>query len=391
MKNSFINESEFKNKLVQIYEEEQLRYLNKKWETLSGSDRTFVIEMLKSIYPEKSYLLKESRWYNTVGDIVGIFDPTGIVDLVNGISYWRQGDKLFAILSWISVLPVLGDLIAKPVVGSLKLGGDAIKAFRTASAVGDAAKVAETAKAAGGPIAKLVSSTPRWGTTLLSKLGTSGKASGTMMKGVTDYVKVFDDAGKLMKNSKKVKSAVEFGKDAAKLGKGFKDASKIGKGVSGAKSLAAAEKAQLGVLTKQNPVRIFRDYGTGKNSWLSFMKSDASLASKIQAGVPRIFGGNPATRSLMRRTKFYAGFLDWLGIGNLVGPEEVESALGGADEANKLYSEYAQLPEAQKLWNQDMAGTIPPPSQASETPSMASKIASSAGIDPVSVLTKLFI
>lgn len=38
-----------------------------------------------------------------------------------------------------------------------------------------------------------------------------------------------------------------------------------------------------------------------------------------------------------------------------------------------------------------MAGTIPPPSQASETPSMASKIASGTGIDPVSVLTKLFI
>jgi len=389
MNNAYINESEFREKLVQIYKEEQLNYINEKWEKLSGKDRTFVIETLKSLFPEKSYLLKESRWYNTVGDIVGIFDPTGIVDLVNGISYWRQGDKLFAILSWISVLPVLGDLIAKPVVGSLKLGGDAVKAFRTASAVGDAAKVAETAKAAGGPISKLVSSTPKWGTTLLSKLGTSGKASGSMMKGVTDYVKVFDDAGKLMKNKQKVKSAVEFSKDAIKLGKGFKDASKIGKGVSGAKTLAAAEKAQLGVLTKQNPVRIFRDYGTGKNSWLSFMKSDASLWSKLQAGVPRIFGGNPATRSLMRRTKFYAGFLDWLGVGNFVGPEEIENAVGGADEANKLYSEYAQLPQAQRLWADDMGGNVaPPPSTIMSPPTQSS---SGGGIDPVSILTKLFI
>ena len=56
MKNSFINESELKNKLSQIYEEEQLRYLNKKWEKLSGADRTFVIESLKSIYPEKSFV-----------------------------------------------------------------------------------------------------------------------------------------------------------------------------------------------------------------------------------------------------------------------------------------------------------------------------------------------
>ena len=160
MKNAYINETEFREKLVQIYKEEQLKYINEKWEKLSGKDRTFVIETLKSIYPEKSYLLKESRWYNTVGDIVGIFDPTGIVDLVNGISYWRQGDKLFAILSWISVLPILGDIIAKPVIGALKLGGDSVKMFRTAAAAGDAVKVAEAAKSAGGPIAKFVGETP---------------------------------------------------------------------------------------------------------------------------------------------------------------------------------------------------------------------------------------
>ena len=86
MNKSYINESEFRNKLVQLYKEEQLNYINEKWEKLPGKDRTFVIESLKSIYPEKSYLLKESRWYNTVGDVVGIFDPTGIVDLINGIS-----------------------------------------------------------------------------------------------------------------------------------------------------------------------------------------------------------------------------------------------------------------------------------------------------------------
>ena len=49
--------------------------------------------------------INESEWYNTIGDIVGIIDPTGVVDLVNGVSYWNQGDKLFALLSWISVVP----------------------------------------------------------------------------------------------------------------------------------------------------------------------------------------------------------------------------------------------------------------------------------------------
>ena len=30
-------------------------------------------------------------WYNTVMDIVGLADPTGVVDIVNGISYFTQG------------------------------------------------------------------------------------------------------------------------------------------------------------------------------------------------------------------------------------------------------------------------------------------------------------
>lgn len=380
MNNSYINESEFREKLVQLYKEEQLNYINEKWEKLSGRDRTFVIETLKSIYPEKSYLLKESRWYNTLGDIAGIFDPTGIVDLVNGISYWRQGDKLFAILSWISVLPVLGDIIAKPVVGALKLGGDSVKMFRTAAAAGDAVKVAEAAKSAGGPVAKFVAETPKWSTSLLSKLSGSGKVSGGMMKGVTDYVKVFDDAGKMMKTNK---STIKQGVETVKA---IKDVSKIGKGVKIEKPLAAAEKAELSVLAKQNPVRIFRDFGTGKNSWFKFMKSDASLASKFSAGVPRIFGGNPATRSLMRRTKFYAGFLDWLGVANFVGPEELEKMY---PDAAKQYEQYAQLPEAQKLWSQDMSGT----SQSTSVgfPDAPPSSSSGGGIDPVSILTKLFI
>ena len=125
-----LTESELKETMVKIYKEEQIKLLDEKWNKLSGIDRQFVLEFLKVIYPEKAMLVTESRWYNTVGDIVGIFDPTGVVDIVNGISYWRQGDKLFAILSWISAVPYLGDLIAKPVVGVMKFGGGATKAFK---------------------------------------------------------------------------------------------------------------------------------------------------------------------------------------------------------------------------------------------------------------------
>ena len=117
------------------------------------------------------------------------------------------------------------------------------------------------------------------------------------------------------------------------------------------------------------------------------MKSDASLGSKFNAGVPRIFGGNPATRSLMRRTKFYAGFLDWLGIANFVGPDELEEKYG--EGISKKYEEYAQLPESQKLWAQDMEGAVAPPPSTVVAP--ATQSSTGGGIDPVSILTKLFI
>ena len=45
---------------------------------------TSVFNSLKVLYPKKSKLIKEAKWYNVVGDILGIVDPTGIVDIVNG-------------------------------------------------------------------------------------------------------------------------------------------------------------------------------------------------------------------------------------------------------------------------------------------------------------------
>lgn len=61
---------------------------------------------------------------NTIGDIVGIFDPTGLVDITNSISYWRQGRNAFALLSLISAIPG-ADFITKPFILGGKLVGTA--------------------------------------------------------------------------------------------------------------------------------------------------------------------------------------------------------------------------------------------------------------------------
>lgn len=61
-------------------------------------------------------------WINTVGDIVGIADPTGFVDLINGLDYIRQGKYFYGLLSMVSIIPYAGDVVAKPVILLAKAG-----------------------------------------------------------------------------------------------------------------------------------------------------------------------------------------------------------------------------------------------------------------------------
>jgi hypothetical protein len=355
-----LSESELKEKMVQIYKEEQVSLLDEKWNKLSGIDRQFVLEFLKVLYPEKAMLVTESRWYNTLGDIVGIFDPSGVVDTVNGISYWRQGDKLFAILSWISAIPLLGDIIAKPVIGTMKLGGSVTKAFKSAVIAGDATKMANTARAAGGPIAKLIEKAPSWGTKLVGMLKASvGKVPllGTgLVKIVEEFVSIFGKASKEMKASSEITGKL-LAKGEAALTKSEKD-------------LLASE------LKKQGSFRGFRDYkGEGQ-----------SFTNKyVSGGMGRLFG-NRATRSLMRRTKWYLGLLDFLGLANFVGPDELEEKYGNLEDR---ITEYEKTEKAKQYAEQDLKqsdeGVMAPP-----PPSTTTSQKSDGGMDPVSALMSLF-
>jgi hypothetical protein len=356
-----LTESELKETMVKIYKEEQIKLLDEKWNKLSGIDRQFVLEFLKVIYPKKAMLVTESRWYNTVGDIVGIFDPTGVVDIVNGISYWRQGDKLFAILSWVSAVPYLGDLIAKPVIGVMKFGGSTVKAFKAATIAGDATKIAKTARVAGGPIAKLVEKTPTWGTKLVGMLRASvGKVPllGTgLVKVVEEFVNIFGKASKEMKVSSNITNKL------------------VAKGES---ALSKSEKELLASeLKKQGSFRGFRDYkGEGQ-----------SFTSKyVAGGMGRLFG-NRATRALMRRTKWYLGLLDYLGLANFVGPDELEEKYG---DLQGRVDEYEKTDQAKKFAEQDLTqsgGATPPPPPTSSTSQTSG---GGGGMDPVSALMSLF-
>jgi hypothetical protein len=339
-----LTESELKNLVVKIYKEEQEKILQEKWDNLSKEEKIFVVEFLRSAYPEKSELLREGKWYNTLGDIVGIFDPTGIVDVVNGISYWKQGDKLFAILSFISAVPIVGDAIGKTVIGVMKTGSAGSKAFKAAALAGDASKIASTAKSAGGPIAKMVETAPSWGTKLINMLkaliGRVPFIGRGLVRVIEEYIQIFKGAGAKMGTR-----ATELAKLEGKL-------------------LSKAEKSKLiKQIEKDTAFRGFRD-----NKGLA----NASFMTKVKGGVPRLFG-NRATRSLMVRTKWYLRLLDFLGIANFVGPEELMEKF---TDLEAKVEQFNKTPEGQKAWSDDFGSVFnqqtPPPSPAPAAPSSPS-------------------
>jgi hypothetical protein len=332
-----------KNKKL-TYNHDITKKLTKLWEETTIEERLFLVEFLSTIYPKKVKLINESRWYNTLADIIGIFDPTGVVDILNGVSYWRQGDKLFAILSWIGAIPGLGDLIAKPIIGVMKIGSTSTKAFKAAVEAGNAAKIAETASKAGGSVSSFVKGVYTWGDNLVSVLqktvgrvpiGLPFLAGGATLSGkgfvrtVEEWVNLFKSASSQMKSSDEVYKAI----------------------LQGSKPLTNAEKQlMLKQLEKQN-VTAFRTYkGTGQN-----------FKEKYISGGLGTLWGNRATRSLMVRTKSYLGFLDYLGIGNF--DTDPEDLIKNIPNVEQKLEEYGKTPQGKKNFEDDFGGggDAPPP------------------------------
>jgi len=305
--------------------------LVEKWERLSSSDKDFVIEWYKVLHPEESKLISEATGWNTAADFIGLVDPTGIVDLVNGVSYLHQGDNLFGILSIISAVPIVGKIIGKPLMGSVKIGSKATKAAEIAL---DAAKVGNFAKsekiltklaAEPGAVGKMVKTGSSWApkaTEFIEKLpaGPFGGLKNTIM----NWFGLF---GKASENSKFVtKTAGEL---ATKVASTISKEEKIS-----LLSKFAADAKKTSFLDPSN-----------------FYKTSKSITN-LWGGVPRLFG-NREVRALMRKTKFWLGFLDWVGIGNFVGPDEAAAKLGGEEAMQKKIAEYQKTPQAKKYFDED--------------------------------------
>jgi hypothetical protein len=254
----------------------------------------------------------------------------------------------------------VGDLVAKPVVGLFKMGGASAKAFKAASLAGDAAKMAEIAKTS-GPLKGLLTKVNQWAPKVLEPLGKAvekvpGVGKG-MVKSVENFINLFKDAGKTM--TKAADTAIDL------------TARKVSKGLSKAES-----KELQSALRQATNFKGFRNL-QGKQSWLQYMKSDASFLSKLSVGVPRLWG-NPATRALMGKTRWYLGLLDFLGIANFVGPDELETKI---DNLDQKVNEYAKTDQSQQYFEEDMKMAGPDaPETAQTTPEKSEPLVSKDAI-----------
>lgn len=355
-----ISEKQFDKITETISFQQNFELAKKNWESFTRQERVEIIESLKILYPEKSKNINEATWLNTLGDVVGIFDPTGVVDLVNGISYITQGDNLFGFLSLISAVPYIGDVVAKPMMGALKIGAPSAKTVSKAMKLVQANKSVEAAEL-------LAKATQQGGLTAKFVKGfgeVAGKLKGYIERAPLGIFKGF---------KKTILQWIELFEKAARSGKTVRAA-----GSTLAKRLPKLTKTeQLAKLQQLKKIAsstgVFKTYRTSKGvlSWKTLFR-----------GMPQLIGRNASVRSLMRQTKWWAGFLDYIGFGNFVGPEEVSKKMGEGEFMKKM-EEYQKTPQAQQNYTDDFGEETSESSQTQTSTTKTSEKSTDLKQDPV--------
>jgi len=116
-----------------------------------------------------------------------------------------------------------------------------------------------------------------------------------------------------------------------------------------AKKVKAADPATATALVKQLQSQLTKSSRTFRD----FKMTDPGFMSKYVW--PGFSFRNRNLMALMRRTKFYAGLLDYLGVANFVGPEELSQQMG-EENLRKKMEEYSQTSEGRENWSEDMSG-----------------------------------
>jgi hypothetical protein len=287
-------------------------------------------------------------WYNNVMDVVGIIDPTPITDTINAISYFIQGDTLFGILSLVAAVPFfVGDFVAKPVIGALKIGSKATKELEAAI------KLSKTNPAKATEMISMLAKDPG----PVGKFLQSAGGPGGWAEKVNSFLKEIPVGPfKGMKNT-----IMDY---FTLLGR----AGKKSKGVSGlAKSLEADMK--LGK-AKIHDIETLRDIVKYEKIFdVAALSKPGFMSQTFFGGIPRIFRSPEGRRIkiMMQQTKWWLGFLDYIGIGNWVGAEEVIKKLGGEAEMIKSMENYQKTPESEKYFEESFKEGQPSTDSVSRT------------------------
>lgn len=323
-----ISQSQLELIQSRIVNETPYETIKRKWETLSEEEQKVVVDVLNHLYPQKKNL-KEAKWYNTAMDFLGIVDPTPITDSINAISYFSQGDTLYGILSLVSAIPMFGDFVGKSVMGAAKLGTNSTKALDKAlkimktAAPGSkqylsAAKLVDDFAKAPNALGKMIQKFGgKTGDNVISVIDSLPLGPFNGLKNMmTDYLKLLQSAGKKSVGVKSLATSL-----SADFAKGVAKADDV-------KSLIDLVKT----------TKIF-DAAT--------LSKPGALSQIFFGGIPRLFRSPEGRRIkiLMGQTKWWLGFLDYIGIGNFVGPEELSKQMGDAAMMKKI-EQYNQTPQA---------------------------------------------
>jgi len=302
--------------------------ISKKWEKLTEDEKKVVVDVLNYLYPQKK-TLKEAKWYNTAMDFLGIVDPTPITDSINAISYFTQGDTLFGILSLVSAIPAFGDVVGKSIMGAAKLGTNSTKALDKALKIMKTATPGSKQYIAAGKLIDDFAKAPNALGKMIQKFGgkTGDNVIGTLdalplgpfnglKNTMTDYLKILQNAGKKSVGTKALAKSVS---------------ADFAKGVAKADDVKA-------LIDLVQSTKVFD---------AAMLSKPGALSQIFFGGIPRLFRSPEGRRIkiLMGQTKWWLGFLDYIGIGNFVGPDELSNQMGEAQMLKKI-EQYNQTPQA---------------------------------------------
>lgn len=376
----------FKSEVTRIYKEEkQRREIIAKWGQLNETEQQFTLQYLTLASPKfRKNLLEQDKEDDSfltkaqdVGqfglDILGIFDPTGIADAINALWYFGRGEYLFGMLSLVSVIPYVGDALAKPV---LLTGKASLKLLKPIVASKNPTKIAQAVKKLGKTKSGLAmykffyAFDTKIAPKLIAQLTEleSNKIIGGLAKTAKSWVNVFVDASKQIKVPTK------------SIGLGAKGTG--GVLIKNTDKIDFAKTLDMILSPGKGAIKSFRTVGS-KPSWFKLGPVEFKKIWKV-----------PELRKTIGRTKKYLRLLDYFGIGNYIGPEELIKKVG-EKEAEDAFVKFSQSQDGKEMYEDELFSRIPettpetqPSSQAApEEPQNKSKDAFLSLVD----LTKLII